>query len=224
MIEEEIITLVENSSFKDWNDEQKVFIKASIIENLKLLKNKRSVAEYYMKTYYSFDVIYEKLNISLKDWDNENYRFKVKDISLKKRNIDIIPIEKLKSFTSIRERLLKIRLHICEICGWNYKNHKSYNESYKFIPLEIHHIDGDRLNNKESNLQLICPNCHAMTDNFRARNVKKKQKFLSNEDTLKIRKLFSEGSTLFKLSQDFNVHYQTIVKIVNYETHTDLIS
>ena len=35
---------------------------------------------------------------------------------------------------------------------------------------DIHHIDGNCLNNDESNLQVLCPNCHAMTENFGSRN------------------------------------------------------
>jgi 5-methylcytosine-specific restriction endonuclease McrA len=34
------------------------------------------------------------------------------------------------------------------------------------IPLELHHIDGNHNNNDLSNIQLLCPNCHAQTDNF----------------------------------------------------------
>lgn len=30
-------------------------------------------------------------------------------------------------------------------------------------PLEIEHIDGNALNNKEDNLILLCPNCHSLT-------------------------------------------------------------
>lgn len=40
------------------------------------------------------------------------------------------------------------------------------------IPLELHHIDGDNTNNELSNLQLLCPNCHAQTDNYRGKNIK----------------------------------------------------
>lgn len=29
------------------------------------------------------------------------------------------------------------------------------------IPLELHHIDGNHYNNDFSNLQILCPNCHA---------------------------------------------------------------
>lgn len=39
------------------------------------------------------------------------------------------------------------------------------------IPLEIDHIDGDRLNNVRSNLRILCPNCHAFTDTYRGKNI-----------------------------------------------------
>ncbi|MBK6998271.1 MAG: HNH endonuclease [Lewinellaceae bacterium] len=41
------------------------------------------------------------------------------------------------------------------------------------IPLELHHKDGNRYNNAIENLLLLCPNCHALTDNYRAKNIKK---------------------------------------------------
>jgi hypothetical protein len=40
------------------------------------------------------------------------------------------------------------------------------------IPLELHHKDGNRKNNLFSNLELLCPNCHALTDNYRGKNKK----------------------------------------------------
>lgn len=39
------------------------------------------------------------------------------------------------------------------------------------IPLELHHINGTRTDNRISNLQLLCPNCHALTDNYRGKNI-----------------------------------------------------
>lgn len=40
------------------------------------------------------------------------------------------------------------------------------------ISLELHHIDGNNKNNSLNNLQLLCPNCHALTDNYRGKNKK----------------------------------------------------
>ena len=41
------------------------------------------------------------------------------------------------------------------------------------IPLELDHIDGDNSNNELSNLRLLCPNCHALTDTYRGKNKRK---------------------------------------------------
>jgi 5-methylcytosine-specific restriction endonuclease McrA len=38
------------------------------------------------------------------------------------------------------------------------------------IPLELHHVNGDRMDHRLENLQLLCPNCHALTPTYRARN------------------------------------------------------
>ena len=49
----------------------------------------------------------------------------------------------------------------CEKCGWGEKNPIT-----NTTPLQIHHIDGNCKNNKEENLQLLCPNCHSLTETF----------------------------------------------------------
>ena len=40
--------------------------------------------------------------------------------------------------------------------------------------MELHHINGNNMDNCLENLQLLCPNCHALTDNYRGKKNKKK--------------------------------------------------
>jgi 5-methylcytosine-specific restriction endonuclease McrA len=43
------------------------------------------------------------------------------------------------------------------------------------IPLELDHVDGDRMNNELSNLRLMCPNCHALTPTYRGKNIRRRR-------------------------------------------------
>jgi len=38
------------------------------------------------------------------------------------------------------------------------------------IVLEIEHKDGNSSNNKEENLELLCPNCHSQTETYKNKN------------------------------------------------------
>lgn len=67
----------------------------------------------------------------------------------------------------LRERLLRegIKEHKCECCGrteWMGKP----------ISLELHHVNGIKDDLRIENLQILCPNCHAFTDNYRGKNIK----------------------------------------------------
>ena len=89
-------------------------------------------------------------------------------------NIDLTRFQKGVPFKGLRESLLAIRQYKCEKCGnteWLGKE----------IPLEVHHIDGDRLNNELSNLKLLCPNCHSQTENYCGRNIGKSRKISDDE-------------------------------------------
>lgn len=67
----------------------------------------------------------------------------------------------------LRERLLEegVKEYRCECCGNNEWQGKP-------IPLELHHINAIRDDQRIENLQLLCPNCHALTENYRGKNKK----------------------------------------------------
>ena len=64
------------------------------------------------------------------------------------------------------------------MCGWNQENQFTH-----IIPLQVHHIDGDCTNNKEENLQLLCPNCHSLTETFGNKNLHSKRYKLKSYKT-----------------------------------------
>ena len=65
----------------------------------------------------------------------------------------------------------------CEICGCNWVNPKSGKPI-----VEIHHKDGNAFNNNEENLQVLCPNHHAMTENYRNNNKNNGRKSRKNKE------------------------------------------
>jgi len=78
-------------------------------------------------------------------WNRENYRVRV-------------PCR----MEDIKKRVLRSRGHVCQGCGLTEWRGQP-------IPLELEHRDGDRSNNEDDNLELLCCNCHAQTPTWRRR-------------------------------------------------------
>ena len=81
------------------------------------------------------------------------------------------------SSAKLKAKLIQdgLKTEQCELCGiieWLGKK----------LPFELHHKNGNHFDNSLDNLQILCPNCHSQTDNFRSRN---RTKVLSaQEETL----------------------------------------
>lgn len=42
------------------------------------------------------------------------------------------------------------------------------------VPPELHHVNGEPFDNRLENLQLLCPNCHALTNNHAGRGMRRR--------------------------------------------------
>lgn len=102
--------------------------------------------------YYTMRRYIQELGLDTSHWTGQLWSngTKIKDWSEYKS------IEKLKLII-LEERGIKCEK--CKLSIWLDAN----------ITLELHHIDGYRTNNDKLNLQLLCPNCHSYTDNWRRR-------------------------------------------------------
>ena len=76
------------------------------------------------------------------------------------------------------DAIIALRGRKCECCGLKEWMGKP-------IPLEAHHKDGDELNSTLENLQLLCPNCHAMTDTYKGKNIKNRDRIVPEEEFVK---------------------------------------
>lgn len=104
-----------------------------------------------------------------------------------------------KSDTMIRA-LTILRGWKCEKCG------RTEWEGQK-IPLCIHHIDGNHINNQIENLQVLCPNCHAQTDNYCGRNKNKRPPITDEQFVEALRQTTSIRQALQKLGINYAAKY-----------------
>jgi hypothetical protein len=60
----------------------------------------------------------------------------------------------------VKEGLKQERCERCGLAEWQGAP----------VSMELHHINGDRLDNRLENLELLCPNCHSQTTTYSGRN------------------------------------------------------
>ena len=136
---------VSSTSFKPKDPQN--YIKPSIVKDdtiyvcLNCLKPKRS------KKYCSLQCKIEyEFKLKVKLWLNKEVIHKKPEYFMKKY-------------------LLNLNNNSCSKCGWNILHPTS-----KKCPLHFHHKDGNWQNNIIENIEILCPNCYSLTENFGSRN------------------------------------------------------
>ncbi len=120
----------------------------------KQLKCKPETLSAYLK---KFGIIYSG-NRGGKGFKANNSRMSALEYSKK----EYVVISKLRK-KLIEDGIKEDKCESCKLDMWMGKK----------ISLELHHLDGDRFNNDLDNLQVLCPNCHAQTENYGSNNKKK---------------------------------------------------
>lgn len=75
----------------------------------------------------------------------------------------------------INEKYFERKCYSCNLTMW----------LTGLIPLELDHVDGDTENNCLENLTLLCPNCHALTPTYRAKNRKFRAERIKKQNEVK---------------------------------------
>lgn len=138
--------------------------------------NKQKTASNYSK----IKNLIVKYNLDISHFISKSEQLK------RKNNIDgkydlknILCVNSKSNNLYLKQKLYKAGLKspICEECG------QDENWRKKKISLHLDHINGINNDNRLENLRILCPNCHAATDNFCGKNkLKYKEKQLIKQD------------------------------------------
>lgn len=136
-------------------------------EFIELINNSASTADVLRSLEYStkgnswaYKIVAErmdKLNVTFGKKLKLDSVGKVKQIPLE----EVLTEDSDYNRTRLKDRLIQsgLKEYKCEICGISEWMEKP-------ISLQLHHLNGIHNDNRLSNLQLLCPNCHSQTENF----------------------------------------------------------
>lgn len=146
------------------------------VDLIEAVRNNKSVAAVIKKlglkpaggNYQTVNNKIKELNLDTSHFTGQGWNIGLKFKPIIARSLeDILVKESNYQSYKLAKRLIKkgykeCKCEKCNLTEWLGKP----------IKLELHHINGIHTDNRLENLQLLCPNCHSYTDNYRGKNIK----------------------------------------------------
>jgi hypothetical protein len=110
----------------------------------------------------------ERFGCSKASWSQAVERGDIVPRPRKEPLTELLAVGRKRNRYHLKARLIEagLKKNRCERCGLTEWRGKP-------ISLELHHINGDPLDNRLEALQILCPNCHSQTETFGRRNIRR---------------------------------------------------
>lgn len=115
--------------------------------------------------------------------------------------------------------MVDLRRRIHNELGWEYRCNRCKNTEWQGqqIPLEVEHKNGVHNDNRIDNLEFLCPNCHALTDTYKGKNVKNKNPKIETH-----RNCIDCGEKVSSYSQRCDKCYKITIRTVERPPYKEL--
>lgn len=113
------------------------------------------------------------------------------DATDQQEDVDVDMFGYVKNWQQISQAYRVVKNYTCEECGF------SADTPMKRRFIQVHHIDGNKLNNRQENFRCVCTRCHANQDDTHRRN------FAQGDHTLQLQSFLKNHSSSIKTFTEY---------------------